>query len=73
MIDSAIGQVSPEASLGTASDVSHSQPSSKDEGVSSDNFKHYHISIGDNQKWCAFCDKSTKYFMVPLHTIRSNF
>ena len=37
MTDGAIGEMaSPEASLGTASDVSPSHPSSKDEGVSSD-------------------------------------
>ena len=30
-------------------------------------------SIGDNQKWCAFHDKSMKYFMLPLHTIRFIF
>ena len=37
MTDSALGEVvSPEASLETASDVSPSHPSSKDEGVSND-------------------------------------
>ena len=39
--------VSPVASLGTASDVSPSHPSSKDEGVSNDTFFHYHIGILD--------------------------
>ena len=46
MTDRAISEViSPEASLGTASDVSLSHPSSKGESVSNDTSSHYRIGI----------------------------
>ena len=31
------------------------------------------VHVGGKQKWSAFCDKSMKLFMVPLHTIRFIF
>ena len=46
MTDSAVREVvSPETSIGTASDVSQSRPSSKDEGLSNDTSAYYCIHI----------------------------